>query len=172
MRDGSAQRLGSWRAIENTGIAAGECDQLIREYARARKVNRSGVDNMRKMSGQRMEGAALIVQTEHAVMMVSFGIRDARFGRRVPVGGDRRRFIHIQRVVADQWDNTRYLGDHEECHQAGAQAADRLYEPHGLMMLRPHSRRDRRIWLRQTCHSSRLFLTSRTILRLRWGQCL
>ena len=85
MRDGSAQRLGSWRAIENTGIAAGECDQLVREYARARKVNRSGVDNMRKMSGQRMEGAALIVQTEHAVMMVSIGIRDGRFGRRVPV---------------------------------------------------------------------------------------
>ena len=28
---------------------------------------------MRKMSGQRMEGAALIVQTEHAVMVVSMG---------------------------------------------------------------------------------------------------
>ena len=79
MRDGSAQRHGSWWTIENTGIAAGECDQLVRDYAHARKVNRSGVDNVRKRSGQRMEGAALIVQTEHAVMVVGIGIRDGRF---------------------------------------------------------------------------------------------
>ena len=141
MRDGSAQRLGSWRAIENTGIAAGECVQLIREYARARKVNRSGVDNMRKMSGQRMEGAALIVQTEHAVMVVSIGIREGRFGRGVPVGGDRRRFIHIQRVVADQRNDSRHLRNHEEYHQAGAEAADSSYAGHGPELLPPHSRR-------------------------------
>ena len=141
MRDGSAQRLGSWRTIENTGIAAGECDQLVREYARARKVNRSGVDNVRKMSGQRMEGAALIVQTEHAVMVVSIGIRDGRFGSRVPVGGDRRRFIHIQRVVADQRNDPRHLRNHEERHQAGAEAADGSYAGHGPELLPPHSRR-------------------------------
>ena len=133
-RDNSAQRLGSWRAIENSGIAAGACDQLIREYARACKVNRSGVETWRKMSGQRMEGAALIVQTEHAVMVVSIGICDGRFGSGVPVGGDRRRFIHIQRVVADQGNDPRHLPrNHEEHHQAGAEAADGSYAGQAML---------------------------------------
>ena len=61
MRDGSAQGHGSWWTIENTGTAAGECDQLVRHYSHTRKVNRSGVDNVWEGAGQRMEGAALIV---------------------------------------------------------------------------------------------------------------
>ena len=96
---------------------------------------------LRKRSGQRMEGAALIVQTEHAVMVVGIGIRDGRFGSRVPVGSDRRRFIHIQRVVADQRNNPRHLRNHEERHQAGAEAADGSYAGHGPELLPRHSRR-------------------------------
>jgi hypothetical protein len=72
-----------------------------------------------------MESTALIVQTEHAVMMVGIGVRDGRFDRKVPMGSDRRRFIHIERVVADQRDNPHHLCGHEECHQAGAETADR-----------------------------------------------
>jgi hypothetical protein len=93
-------------------------------------VIRSGVENVGEWSGQRMEGAALIVQTEQAVMMVGIGTREGRIDGKVSVSSDRRRFIHIERVVADQRDNPRYLGDDEECHQAGAQTADRSYEPH------------------------------------------
>jgi hypothetical protein len=132
MRDDSAQGHGSWWTIDNTGIAAIEGDQLIRNYADARQVIRSGVEDVGEWSGQRMEGAALIVQTEQAVMMVGIGTREGRIDRKVSVSSDRRRFVHIERVVADQRDNARYLGDHEECHQAGAQTADRSYEPHGL----------------------------------------
>ncbi len=131
MRDDSAQGHGSWWTIDNTGIGAEDGDQLIRNYADARQVIRSGVENVGEWPGQRMEGAALIVQTEQAVMMVGIGTREGRIDRKVSVSSDRRRFIHIERVVADQRDNPRYLGDHEECHQAGAQTADRSYEPHG-----------------------------------------
>ena len=53
-------------------------------------------------------GRTLIVQTEHAVMVVEH--RDSRSRcTGVPVGGDRRRFIHIQRVVADQRNDPRHL---------------------------------------------------------------
>ncbi|MGZ3286029.1 MAG: hypothetical protein ACXU9A_25520, partial [Xanthobacteraceae bacterium] len=88
-RGGSAQRHGSWWTIENSGVGAGERDQLIPDDARARKVSRSGVENVREGSGQRMESAALIVQTERAVMMVGIGSRDGRLDKRVSVGSNR-----------------------------------------------------------------------------------
>ena len=132
MRDGLAQRHGSWWTIENGGIAAGERDQLIPDDAPARKVSRSGFENMRERSGQRMEGAALIVQTERAVMVVGIGSRCGRLDKRMPMGSDRRRFIHIERVVAEQGDDPRHLRDYEECRQAGPQTAYRSFERHGL----------------------------------------
>jgi hypothetical protein len=101
MHDGSAQRHGSWWTIENAGIGAGECDRLVRSDADARKGNRSGVDDVREGSRQRVESTALIVQIERAVMVVGVGARDSRSDTRVAVGGDWRRLIHIQRVVVD-----------------------------------------------------------------------
>jgi hypothetical protein len=101
MHDGSAQRHGSWWTIENAGIGAGKCDRLVRGDADARKGNRSGVDDVREGSRQRMESTALIVQIERAVMVVGVGARDSRSDMRVAVGGDWHRLIHIQRVVVD-----------------------------------------------------------------------
>ena len=61
-----------------------------------------------------MQGAALIVHIQRAVMVVGIGGCVSRLDMRVPMGSNRHRLIHIKRMVVDQWNNTRYLGDREE----------------------------------------------------------
>jgi len=61
-----------------------------------------------------MESAALVVQIERAVMVVGVRVSHSRFHKRVAVGSDRRRLIHIQRVVVDQRDDANHLRDYEE----------------------------------------------------------
>ena len=114
MRDSSAQRQRSWWAIENAGLAAGERNQLIRGYSHAHKVNGSVINRLRQRAGERMEGTALIVEIERAVMVVSIRVRGSRFHMRVPVGSDWRRLIHVQGVLVDQRDDPRHLRDNEE----------------------------------------------------------
>ena len=114
MRDGSAHRHGSWWTIENSGITAGECDQLFRDYAHAHKTNWSRLDNVRKWGGQSMEGAALIMQIKRAVMVVGIGIGQSWSYIRMSVARDRRGLIHIQRMVVDQRDHADDLRDHED----------------------------------------------------------
>jgi hypothetical protein len=77
-----------------------------------------------------MEGAALVVQTEHAVMVVGIGTSDSRLDGKVPVGSNRRRFIYIESVVADQRDDPHHLRDREQCQQAGAETAYRSQRRH------------------------------------------
>ena len=117
MRDGSAHRHRSWWAIEDGEISAGECDQLFRDYADAYKTGRNSVDKMREGSCESMESAALVMQIEHAVMVVGVRVYHSRFHMRVAVGSDWRRLIHIQRMVVDQRDNSNYLRDYEERQQ-------------------------------------------------------
>jgi hypothetical protein len=58
-------------------------------------------------------------------------------------------------VDTDQRDHPRHLGDHEERHRPADSGS--IVRSSWAQMLRPYSRRDRRIWLRQTCHSAQLF---------------
>jgi hypothetical protein len=81
-----------------------------------------------------MEGAALIVQIERAVMVVGIGTRDSRSDMRVAMSGDWHRLIHIQRVVVDQRDDPRNLRDHEERQQGCAEAADCSHERHRALI--------------------------------------
>jgi hypothetical protein len=114
VRDGSAHRHGSWWAIKDSGIAAGECDQLFRDYPDASKTNWSRLDNVREWSGQGMEGAASIMQIKRAVVVIGIGGRQTRSDIRVSVARDRRGLIHIQGMVVDQRDHADHLRDHEE----------------------------------------------------------
>ncbi len=95
-----------------------------------------------------MQGAALIVQIERAVMVVDIGIRNSRFDIRMPVGSDRHSLIHIQRVVVEQRDDARHLRDREERQQRCADAAYRSHERHkrvNLLLL--HCRQEQCVWL-------------------------
>jgi hypothetical protein len=123
-RDCSAWRQRSWRTIENAGLSAGERDLLIRNNAQAPKVGRSGVRDARDRSGQRVQGAALIVQLKRAVMVVGVGIYGSRAGMRMRVRGDRLCLINIERVVVDQWDDARHLRDHKQRKQHYPQPVD------------------------------------------------
>ena len=53
-----------------------------------------------------MQGTALIVEIERAMVVVSIGVRSSRFEISVPVGSDRRRLIHIEGVLVDQRNNS------------------------------------------------------------------
>jgi hypothetical protein len=123
-RDCSAWRQRSWRTIENAGLSAGERDQLIRNDAQAHEVDRSGAHDVRDRPGQRVQGAALIVQLKRAVMVVGVGIYGSRAGMRVRVGGDWCCLKHIERVVVDQWDDARHLRDHKQRKQHYPQPVD------------------------------------------------
>ncbi len=81
-----------------------------------------------------MQGATLIVQVNHAVMVVGIGNSNSRFDVRMPVGSDGRGLIHIQSVVVDQRDDPRNLRDHEECQQGCAEAADCSHERHRALI--------------------------------------
>jgi hypothetical protein len=73
MRDGLAQRHGSWWTIKDGGSAARESDQLLRHYTKARKANRSTMDNVRERTSHGMQRAALIMQVERPVVVI--GVR-------------------------------------------------------------------------------------------------
>ena len=88
----------------------GHCD---RNDAQAGKPGRSGIDRDRKRPGQRMEGTALIVQVEDAVMVVGIGGRDGALDVNVRVSGDRGGFEHIEGMIVDHGNDARDLGGYE-----------------------------------------------------------
>lgn len=114
MRNRSDSRQSSWWAIEDSGVAAGECDQLFWGYLDAKKANRSSIDHVRKGSGESVESAALVVHIERAVVVISIRVCHRRVHMRVAVGSDWRRLIHVQSMVVNQRDNANHLRDHEE----------------------------------------------------------
>jgi len=110
---GSDQRHGSWWTTETVGDALGERGHCDRNDAQAGKPGRSGIDRDRKRPGQRMEGTALIVQVEDAVMVVGIGGRDGALDVNVRVSGDRGGFEHIEGMIVDHGNDARDLGGYE-----------------------------------------------------------
>jgi hypothetical protein len=64
---------GSWRTIKDRGVVAGESDHGNRHYAEAHKINRDIIYKVREETGKGMQCTALIVQIEHAMVMI--GVR-------------------------------------------------------------------------------------------------
>jgi hypothetical protein len=77
-----------------------------------------------------MKRAALIVQADRAMMMVCVGICDTWSGKGMSVRSDRRRLIHVQRMLINQRDDPCHLRNHEECQEGGVEAADCSQEGH------------------------------------------
>jgi hypothetical protein len=158
VHDSSGQEHGFWWSIEKVRLVARESDHFGRSYAQAHKIRWSNVRYMRKRPGQRMQGTALIVQIEQAVMVVGVRICGSWFDLAVTVSGDRRSFIYIERMVVYQRDDARRLREHKEAQHAGAQPADRSHERHGIRIApRRIVREPAAVRLRQTCHRAKLF---------------
>jgi len=64
------------------------------------------------------------------MVMVKVGGFDAVSYVNVGVAGDRSGFEHVERVIVHERNDTRDLGDHEQCQDAAAKAADRSKERH------------------------------------------
>ena len=75
-----------------------------------------------------MQGAALIVQVENAVMMIVVGRGNSHCGMTMRVARDRRRFKYVEGVLVDQWHDTGDLGDDEKPQEARVQATNRSSE--------------------------------------------
>jgi len=80
-----------------------------------------------------MQGTALIVQIENAVVVPGVRTCDGAIDVNVRVTGDRYRFKHIECVVVYQRYDARDLGDHEEDQEAGAKPADCSNERHARL---------------------------------------
>jgi hypothetical protein len=80
-----------------------------------------------------MQGTTLIVQIEDAMMMVRVSSYNTASNASVRMAGNRGGFKHIQRVIVDQGNDARDLGDYEEGQQAGTKAADRSNARHALL---------------------------------------
>ncbi len=85
VHDSSGQEHGFWWSIEKVWLAARESDHFGRRHAHAYKIGRANIHYIRKRSGQRMQGTALIVQIEQAVMVVGVRICGSWFDLAVPM---------------------------------------------------------------------------------------
>jgi len=133
MRDGSGQRQRRfWRAVENSGIAAGKRRRLDGKYGFAGKANPSEPGNLRERSGERVQRAALIMQAECSMVVVGVGMGERGMDVRVVVCRHGRRLIYIQRVVVEQWNDTCHLRDHEDRQQERANPPDCSHKRHGM----------------------------------------
>ena len=130
MRDGSGQRQGLRRAVENSGIAGGKSSRLDCKYRLAGKVDPSHPGNLRERSSEHVQRAALIMQIERAVMVVGVRICGSCLDMRVMVSNDRRRLIHIERVIVEQRSDAGDLRNHEDCQQECANALDVAKKSH------------------------------------------
>ena len=136
MRVGSGQRQRLRWTVENSGIAARKDSQRDCEYGRAGEINARNSANLRQGSGEHVQGTALIMQIECAVVVVGIGIGSRRVEVRMLMCSDRGRLVHIQRMVIEQRDYARDLRNHEDCQQGCAKAANVPHEGHGLCFSR------------------------------------
>jgi hypothetical protein len=105
----------------------GERQQFGRGNALGREIDQRGAYEMRQRASQCVQGAALIVQVENAVVMIIVGSGNSR-DMPVRVAGDRRRFENVESVIVHQRNDAGDLGDDEEAQETSAQAADRSNE--------------------------------------------
>ena len=97
-------------------------------------MNPSNSGNLRQRSGERVQSAALIMQTYRAVMVVGVGMGERRMDVGVVVCRYWCRLIHIERVIMEERNDTHHLRDHEDRQQGCAKASDCSHERHGLRM--------------------------------------
>ncbi len=82
-----------------------------------------------------MEKAALIVQIESAVVMVSIRLRQRHGHMGMVVRGYRLGLIHVKRMVSEQRQERERLRSHEHRQQRRAKPPNASEEPHGLNAL-------------------------------------